>query len=57
MKALVIIGMLIGSYAGSYVPLLWGGSVLSIVSVLLGGVGGFLGIWIGYKTALRIGVD
>lgn len=57
MKVLVIIGMVIGSYAGSYVPLLWGGSVLSIVSVLLGGIGGLLGIWIGYKTALRIGIE
>ncbi|HEX7586196.1 MAG TPA: hypothetical protein VF390_01015 [Patescibacteria group bacterium] len=57
MKKLVIFGMFIGSFVGSYVPLLWGGSALSMSSILLGGVGGFLGIWIAYKTAIRIGIE
>jgi hypothetical protein len=57
MKTLVIISMVIGSSIGGYVPLLWGGSVLSISSILLSAVGGFLGIWIGYKTAISIGIE
>jgi hypothetical protein len=57
MKKIVIFGMIMGSMVGGYVPLLWGGSVLSMTSILLSAVGGFLGIWIGYKTAIRIGLD
>jgi hypothetical protein len=49
MKALIIFCMVVGSYAGGMVPLLWGGSALSISSILLSGVGGFLGIWVGYR--------
>lgn len=57
MKILVIMGMITGSIVGSYVPLLWGGSALSMSSILLSAVGGFLGIWISYKAAIRIGLD
>lgn len=57
MKKLVIFGMIIGSIAGGYVPLLWGGSALSMASILLSGAGGLLGIWIGYKAAQRIGIE
>lgn len=39
----------IGSAAGSYVPLLWGGSSFSFASVIFAGVGGLLGIWLGYR--------
>jgi len=54
-KTLVMTGMIVGSLAGGYVPMLWGGSVFSISSIMLGAVGGFAGIWIGYKIAARIG--
>jgi hypothetical protein len=53
-KTLIFAGMMIGSYAGSAVPLLWGGSILSLSSVLLSGVGGILGIVVGYKVAKMI---
>ena len=43
--------MVVGSCAGSYVPVLWGDSYFSIASILLGAVGGFAGIYIGYKLA------
>jgi hypothetical protein len=56
MKGIIIIAMVAGSYAGSAVPLLWGGSLLSISSLLLGALGGFFGIWAGYKIATRMGI-
>jgi hypothetical protein len=53
MKTFVIFGMLIGSYAGSFVPLLWGESALSMSSLLFSGIGGILGIWFSYKIAVK----
>ena len=41
----------IGMSLGSFVPLLWGGSLLGGWSVLFSMVGGFLGIWVGVKVA------
>jgi hypothetical protein len=52
MKKLTMVGAIVGSCAGSYIPVLWGGSLLSMSSLLLATVGGFAGIWIGYKIAV-----
>lgn len=41
--------MTIGASAGSYVPMLWGVSSFSMTSVLFSGLGGVLGVYIGYK--------
>lgn len=49
MKSLIWIFMTIGTFAGAYAPLLWGGDSFSMSSVFFSGVGGILGIWIGYK--------
>jgi hypothetical protein len=54
MKKMVMVGMIIGSTAGSYLPLVWGGSAFSMTSILLGVAGGFLGIWAGYKIAVNM---
>lgn len=54
MKKFIIVGMLIGSGIGSYIPLLWGGSVLSMSSVLFGAIGGLLGIWSAYRIFTKI---
>lgn len=48
-KKLIWIGMFVGGTVGSFIPALWGDSTLSLSSVLLSGVGGFLGIWFGVK--------
>ena len=48
-KFLVFIGMTIGSIIGGYIPVLWGAGLLSYSSVLFSGIGGILGVWIGYK--------
>jgi len=45
--------MLAGSYAGSYLPMLWGDSAFSMASLFFGTVGGFLGIWIAYNISVK----
>jgi hypothetical protein len=50
-KKFIMLGMFVGSFGGSYVPLLWGGSALSMSSFFFGAVGGLIGIWAGYKIA------
>jgi hypothetical protein len=57
MKKVIFSGMIIGSYAGSYLPVIWGGSMLSMTSILLGAVGGIAGIIAGYKIAQRFSLD
>jgi hypothetical protein len=51
MRAHIWIGILIGSSIGGFIPELWGAGILSYSSVLLSGIGGFVGLLIGYKLA------
>jgi len=44
-------GMFVGSFAGGYIPLLWGDSAFSFSSVLTSGAGAILGIWLGYRMS------
>jgi len=54
-KLFVTLGAGIGGIAGAYVPYLWGDTdFLSGWSILFGVIGGFVGIWLGYKIAKRI---
>lgn len=48
---LIWLFMFVGSTVGGFVPLLWGGSALSLSSVLLSAAGGFFGIWLGYRIS------
>jgi predicted MFS family arabinose efflux permease len=50
-KSIVMIGMVIGSSIGGFIPNLWGSNFLSMSSVLLTAVGGIIGIWVGYKLS------
>jgi len=43
-KKTIMLGMFVGSAIGGYLPMLWGGSLFSLTSILLGGVGGIAGI-------------
>jgi len=49
-KRLIWIGIFIGSTIGSFVPLLWGGDLLSFSSLLFSAAGALVGIWVGYKV-------
>jgi hypothetical protein len=52
---LIFFFLFVGSTVGGYLPLLWGGSILSLSSVLWGAVGGGIGIYIGYTIGQRFG--
>ena len=43
--------MFVGSLLGGYVPLLWGGDTFSFAGVLTGGIGAFIGVWLGWKIS------
>lgn len=55
-KTFIMTGLFLGSIAGGYIPLLWGGSVFSISSIVLSGVGALVGIWLGFKVAQRLDI-
>jgi len=48
-KALIWIGLTVGSAVGGSLPALWGGGVISFSSGMLSAVGGLVGIWAGYR--------
>jgi len=56
MRVIIIFFTILGSSVGSYAPALWGGSLFSMSSILFGGLGGFVGIWLGCKFAKNIGI-
>lgn len=51
MKSVIYVCMIIGSALGSYIPLLWGAGYFSFSSVILTAIGGFFGIWVGYRIS------
>jgi uncharacterized membrane protein YeaQ/YmgE (transglycosylase-associated protein family) len=51
MQARIGIGILIGSTIGGFIPDLWGADLFSYSSVLLSGIGAFVGLLIVYKLA------
>ncbi len=54
-KFIIGIGMFVGSTIGSYIPALWGGSVLSFTSIFFSVIGGLVGIWLGYRVSKYLG--
>ena len=40
-----------GTTIGGLVPLLWGDSGLSFTSLIAGGIGGLLGLWVGVRLS------
>lgn len=48
-KPLIWIGLFVGSTLGGFVPELWGVSAFSFTSVLFSALGGFIGVWLGWK--------
>jgi hypothetical protein len=48
-RAFVWLAIFIGSMIGGAIPELWGDGMLSYTSLLLGGIGGLIGLWIAVK--------
>ena len=53
-KKLCYAGMIVGSSIGGYLPVLWGGDVISFTGVTLALIGGLAGIWAGYRIGQSI---
>lgn len=52
-KSIVWGGMVVGSFIGQFIPYLWNGDLVDYT--IWGGVGGFVGIWAGFKFAKMTG--
>ena len=50
-KTIILIGMFIGSTAGSLLASVFGADYLSLTSALMSFVGGAVGIYVAYKIA------
>ena len=48
-KSIIIIGMVVGSIIGGYLPTLFGVSMISFTSIITAANGGFIGVAITYK--------
>ncbi len=48
-KTIVWISVFVFSVIGGYIPVFFGGSFLSSWSILGNGIGGLIGIWVGFK--------
>jgi hypothetical protein len=48
-KLFITLGMIVGSIAGGYLPMLFGAGLFSITSLITSTIGGLLGIYIGYR--------
>lgn len=46
-----MIGMTVGTILGGYLPVIFGADALGIWSIIGSAVGGFAGIWAGWKLA------
>jgi uncharacterized membrane protein YeaQ/YmgE (transglycosylase-associated protein family) len=44
-----MMGVTVGSIIGGYVPVLWGGSLLSFSSVIFGTIGAIVGLFVAYR--------
>ncbi len=56
-KRLITLGMIVGSMVGGYVPVLFGVSMLSFMSILFSIIGGIAGVLAGYKLGKYLGFD
>ncbi len=48
-RPLIWIGVFIGSTVGGLIPSLWGAGLFSFSSLLFSALGGFAGIWLGFR--------
>jgi predicted MFS family arabinose efflux permease len=50
-RSAIWVGILIGSTIGGLIPELWGEGAFSYSSLLLSGVGAFVGLWLGFRIS------
>ncbi len=57
MKKMIWWGMAAGSTIGGAIPFLWTLNTFSMSSIVLTAVGGFIGIYCGFKIGKYLGLD
>jgi hypothetical protein len=50
-RSVIRICATIGLFVGAYVPMLWGASSFSAMSLLFSGLGGCAGVWAGVRLS------
>ncbi len=50
-KALITIGILLGSTIGGFIPNLWGAGIFSMASIFFSAIGAILGLYFGFKIS------
>ena len=50
-KTLIFLGLFTGSLVRGYIPVLFGDSMFSYLSVITSALGAILGVWVGYKIS------
>jgi len=48
-KTFIMLGMVIGSFIGGFVPSLFGADMLSFTGLFASGIGAVLGVWLAYR--------
>ena len=51
MRSRIWLAIFIGSTIGGLIPELWDADLFSYSSLLLSGLGAFVGLWVGYKMS------
>jgi uncharacterized membrane protein YeaQ/YmgE (transglycosylase-associated protein family) len=55
MKFMIYLGITVGSVIGSYIPVvLFHVDMFSVWSILMGAVGSFVGLWVGYRIGQNL---
>ena len=53
-KSVIGFSTAFGTVAGGYVPVLWGASSFSLVSLVFSFAGGVAGVWLGVRISERL---
>jgi hypothetical protein len=51
MRSVIGLCATFGTFAGGYVPSLWGDSGLSLTALVFAAAGGLLGVWLGVRLS------
>jgi hypothetical protein len=51
MRSVIGLSILVGSTLGGYLPVLWGSSSFSVMSLFFGALGGIAGVWVGVRLS------
>jgi hypothetical protein len=54
-KSVIGFSAAFGTLVGGYVPVLWGASSFSLVSLVFSFAGGVAGVWLGIRVSERLG--